>query len=308
MANFWIKHGWYKVVKGVDKKLTKADWRMGEGIRQDAVRFLVEKVLRKDPRDIIEKDFHSNRLRGLLHHYYNWSPYAALREAGYDFHPWELRCAPMRFYESKDNRKAAIRWLVDKLKKDPRDTTREDFESNRLGGLLTDYYRGSPYDAFKEAGYSFYPWELLQTPHGFYESKDNRIAAICWLVVELKKDARDITKEDFHSNRLGGLLYNYYNNSPYDALKEAGYELQPWEMLKTPNEFYKQKSNRIAAIRWLVDKLKKEPRGMTREDFFSNCLGGLLYNYYNTSPYAALREAGLVTSSDEIHMCKSGPK
>ncbi|HLD89280.1 MAG TPA: hypothetical protein VI894_03665 [Candidatus Nanoarchaeia archaeon] len=53
-----------------------------------------------------------------------------------------------------------------------------------------------------------------------------RIFAIRFLVDEvLKKDTNAITKADFHNNRLGGLITNYYSNSAYDALKGAGYEV-----------------------------------------------------------------------------------
>ena len=150
MDDFWIQNGWYKVMRDGSKKLTQAEWRQGMGIREEAVRFLVEKVLRKDPRDITGKNFESNRLGGLLP-FYNGSPYAALKEAGYDIHPWETSHAP-HVYEQKSIRMAAVRWLVEKLKKDPRDIIEEDFNSNRLGGLLTSYYTGSPYGALLEAG------------------------------------------------------------------------------------------------------------------------------------------------------------
>ncbi len=302
MTDFWIKQGWYKPMKDGGKKLTQADWRMAEGIRLDAVRFLVEKVLRKDSRDITVEDFNSNRLCGLLQSYYDYGPYAALKEAGYDFHPWEMLKTPNALYKEKSIRVAALHWLIEKLGKDPKDLAKEDFYSNRLGGLLTSYYTDSPYDALKEAGYNFHPWEMLNTPKHFYNSKDIRIAAIRWLVDKLKKDPRDITEKDFHSNRLSGLLSHYYNGSPYDALKEAGCDFHPWEMLKTPQGLYEQKKIRVAAVRWLVEKLKKDPRDITAEDFDSNRLCGLITNYYNHSPYEALHEAGLVTKADEAYM------
>ena len=222
MVDFWIQNGWYKKMKDSSIKLGRADWRGTSSIREEAVRFLVEKVLKKDPRDITQEDFYSNRLGGLLPNYYNGSPYAALKDAGYDFHPWEMCGTPKAFYESKDNRIAAVRWLVDKLKKDPRDITAEDFRSKRLGGLFTEYYHSSPHEALIEAGYEILPWEMVKTPMEVYGSKENRIAAVRWLVDKLKKHPRDITQEDFYSNRLGGLLTHYYSNSPYEAILEAG--------------------------------------------------------------------------------------
>jgi hypothetical protein len=117
MADFWIKHEWYKTMKDGNIKLTRADWRMGESIRQDAIKFLVEKVLTKDPLDITNEDFYSNRLSGLLTNYYNCSSYNALKDAGYDFHPWEMIQTPHKFYNCKKNRVAATPGLSTNLRK-----------------------------------------------------------------------------------------------------------------------------------------------------------------------------------------------
>jgi hypothetical protein len=211
---------------------------------------------------------------------------------------------PQKVYGSEKNRLAAITWLVEKLGKEPRDITQEDFYSNRLCGLLTDHYDGSPYDALKAAGYALVPWEMLRTPDQFYKPIENRIAAIKWLVCKVEKAPCDILLEDFRSNRLGGLLANYYGDIPYHALKEAGYPLEPWEMLRTPQGFYDSKDIRTAAMAWLVRKLGKEPRDIIQDDFYSNRLWGLL-NRYNGSPYDALLEAGLVTKKDEAYMRSS---
>ena len=144
------------------------------------------------------------------------------------------------------------------------------------------------------------------------ENPDAMAEAVMYLVdVALKKDPRDIRVEDFTSNHLGGLLRAYYNNSPYAAISDAYPELdiKQWEMSFTPLNFYKDPNNRIAAIKWLVEeKLKKDPRDITAEDFHSNRLGGLLNCYYKDSPYAAISEAypDLAIPSVEAYMRKPG--
>ncbi|MBI5332664.1 MAG: hypothetical protein HZB65_03760 [Candidatus Aenigmarchaeota archaeon] len=82
MEDFWIEMDWYKTQKNGTIKLTKAKWKDNELVKEDAVRFLIEKVLHKDPRDITTDDFYDNRLCGLLVNYYSGSPYQALIEAG----------------------------------------------------------------------------------------------------------------------------------------------------------------------------------------------------------------------------------
>ncbi len=86
MKDFWVQMGWYKEVydraTGTRvRRFTYAKWKDDEQTQHDAVRFLVEEVLQKDPRDVTERDFYENRLTGLLR-YYGDSPYEALREAG----------------------------------------------------------------------------------------------------------------------------------------------------------------------------------------------------------------------------------
>jgi hypothetical protein len=66
MADFWVQQGWYKTRGDGTVRLTRANWVDSFGARSEAVRFLVEKVLKKDPRDMTADDFDSNRLCGLL--------------------------------------------------------------------------------------------------------------------------------------------------------------------------------------------------------------------------------------------------
>jgi hypothetical protein len=129
-------------------------------------------------------------------------------------------------------------------------------------------------------------------------------AAVRFLALEvLLKDPRDLTKGDFHGNRLSGLLSDYYNNSPFAAVSEAfpEQEIKAWEMPITPNDFYTIPSNRTDATCWLVKKLGKDPRDLTGGDFHGNRFNGLL-SHYHSSPYEAALEAGLVTESDEAYM------
>jgi len=283
----------------------RSNWRDKKN-RIAAIKKLVE-ILGEDLRDISKEKLEENGLWGVLYYYKN-SPYKLLTELfpEENIKPWEMAMTPMGFYEDKNNRVAAIRWFVEKLGKDPRDITADDFNKNKLGGLFVKYYHSSPYDAVKEAfpEMGIKPWEMIKTSMGFYNSKENRVAATKWLVEKLKKDPRDLTYDDFKNNGLIGLLHHHYDNSPYEAVKEAFPEMgiKPWEMKITPQGFYQKKENRTAAVKWLAEKLKKDPRDITKEDFYSNRLGGLLVGYYSGSPYEAVKEAGLVSDAEERYM------
>ncbi len=158
MEDFWVEMGWYTEVYDRAlgrriRKLTQGKWKDDEQAQQDAVRFLVDKVLRKGPQGVTQEDFRGNRLGGLLTGYYHDSPYKALREACYEINPWEMATTPNNFYNDPENRKSATRWLASKLRGlgiYPRGIQQEDFFRNGLSGLL-DVHEGSPYKALYEA-------------------------------------------------------------------------------------------------------------------------------------------------------------
>ena len=293
MEDFWIEQGWFKTMRG-GIKLVRAKWDSDPAIMNGAVKFLVEEVLGKDPRDMTREDFISNRLSGLLSRYYNQSPYAALSEVYPEIKPWEMVVTPLNYFNEEENRIAAIKWLVEeRLKKDPRDISKDDFHNNRLSGLLAVHYKNSPYAAIIEVYPEVKPWEMADTPKNYFDDRSNRVVAIRWLVEgKLKKDPRDITNDDFDSNRLVGLFGEHYGKSTYAAISEAYPEIKPWEMIKTPQSYFDDRSNRVKAIKWLVEeRLKKDPREVTTRDFYENRLAGLFHNSYGGSPHAVISDA-----------------
>src|SRR3989338_1026795 len=122
-----------------------------------------------------------------------------------------------------------------------------------------------------------------------WKNKETRVAVIKKFVELSSESPREITKDDFNNNGLGGLI-DHYKCSPYLALVEAGYaysfdetkehartgfktdKIYPWEMSGAPLGFYKKSENRIAATKWLIWKLKKDPREITADDFKNNGL------------------------------------
>ena len=132
--------------------------------RVEAVKWLVKKT-GKEPSEISCKDFRSNDLTTIITEYYDDSPLKALNEAGYDLSPYEMRYKPYKFWTIKKNRIGAIKWLILKTGKKPRELTAKDFYLHHLAGLLFGQYDGSPYKAVKEAGYKISPQHMINKPH-----------------------------------------------------------------------------------------------------------------------------------------------
>ncbi len=174
--------------------------------RVSAVKWLIEVKSegQLDPKGISIEDFVSNGLRGLMDHYSS-SPYAAISEAYPELgiRPWEMGITPQNFFKRKPNRVKAVRWLVRKLEKDPRDMHHEDFTSNGLSSLIAKYHstHAAISEAYPELGIK--PWEMLETPRGFWLDAANRHAAVRWLVEARlggMKDVKDICYNDFNSS------------------------------------------------------------------------------------------------------------
>jgi hypothetical protein len=213
---------------------------------------------------------------------------------------------PRNKWKSEEVRRAAVKALVKALGKDAKEIIQDDFDENGLRGAMP-YYRSSPYEALRDAGFEMKPWEMRMAPNGFWGERGNRVEAVKWLVARLGKDAREIIKEDFEENGLGGLLvHQQYEGSPYAALKEAGFEMKPWEMVRVPIGFWDSRKNRVEAIRWMVAKTGKKAREIKSDDFDANGLAALVCGHYGGSPYAALRDAGFKMKPWEMASAPDG--
>ena len=186
-----------------------------------------------------------------------------------------MKLLPDGYWKIKENRIKAIKELIVRLQKSPKEITAKDFKENRLRGLLTSYY-SNVYEALTEAGFDISPWEMKHVPHGYWKERENRINAIKRLVENFKKPIEEISQKDFQKNRLGGILANYYKNSPYLALRDSGFEIEEWQMKYKPQYIWKNVEKRVKAIQWLVNKLNKNPEEVTARDFMTNRFGGLL--------------------------------
>ena len=153
MECFWVQQGWYRKVQG-GIRLKTGKWD-DPTVCAKAVRFLVDFVLAKDPREVTREDFNKNMLRGLLSGPFT-SVYGALRAAGYGLEPWEVAKAPNSLFKDRETRIRASRWLAEKVKTEsgraPRDITGHDFEAHGIKALLTHHYNDSPYEALLDAG------------------------------------------------------------------------------------------------------------------------------------------------------------
>jgi len=292
MNGFWKKMGWPVEQRG--------KWE-DEETRAAATRWLVDMVLKIDPRKLTAKMLHQSRLGGMVRTYYRSSPYLVLKAAGYEIMPWEMGITPQHYFDERENRIAAIKWLVEKLGKKeegreakrPQDIIGDDFADNGLEAMLSRHYRNTPYLALIDAGYKIEPWEMRNVQKGYFDKRKNRLKAIRWLAKKLKKEekieARDITKRHFIEARLSAMLAKHYGERPFLALLDAGLVTKEDEHYmrarsgKDPE--FEGEEKRIGEIDRRMKASRKRPQNMTYADLEKARLGYLLNAYYGHSPY-----------------------
>ena len=166
--------------------------------------------------------------------------------------------------------------------------------------MLQQCFNGSPYQAINETYPNKYKeWEFKQVPHNFW-TKEKIIEATKWLVEEKLKLSDEGLKEKlsrkiFTDNGLGGMLYNCFNDSPYQAINLVyPNKFKEWEFNSVPKNFW-TKEKGAEATRWLIEeKLKLSDvdlkEKLSSKLFEDNGLGSMLNTCFNSSPYQAINE------------------
>ena len=123
-------------------------------------------------------------------------------------------------------------------------------------------------------------------------------------IEDIKKKA---SKQVFIEHKLAGMLLVLFDNSPYDAIKNAyGDEIHIWELNCVGNNYWNLDTAREATkwlieekLQWTSEEVKKNIRVSTFED---NGLVGMLDRVFKYSPYKALENAytGQYTKEDLV--------
>ena len=121
-----------------------------------------------------------------------------------------------------------------------------------------------------------------------------------WLgqTLEIRKaeDWYRVTQSDFHSHGGGGLLANYYRDSPQLAVAEylPKYDWKTWLFRSVPQGFWRKPENRRTYMDWLGEQLgfadEEDWYQLRCEDFIRHRGQSLLASYYSGSPFRALRD------------------
>lgn len=220
--------------------------------------------------------------------------------------PWLAGRVPDGFWDVAENRLRYLEWLGERCgfrtTEDWYRVSKRHFYAHRGGGLLANYFRDSPFAAVQEyrPDYPWKAWLFRSVPQCFWQDVENRRAYMNWLgkLLGFRKasDWYAITKKDFYAHGGGGLLGNYYGDSPLAAMREykPRYPWKAWLFKSVPQGFWKRSRNRSLYMEWLGRQLCcRRPEDwyrIQRKHFLRHGGGGLLVMYYADSPLKALQE------------------
>ena len=301
-----------KMFRPWELKLNKKNLWSNDQICKQALKWLIEEKLKWSLEDIKEflnsKTFIDNGLKGLLSKY-KGSVYEILNKFyTIDINPWELKASrvPNNYWDSPSNRIMAIKDLIEnKLAWNDYDIkaniSKEIFANYNLQGLIVNYYNGNVFNALNEVyPKEFNEWELKKCTvrNNFWNEFSNREKAFKYLVSKNKDNIclnKFLTKDIFKLYNLTGLL-NFYNGSISNLILELDKNKnKEWESKSVPNNFWNNKSNRIEAMDWLINKklnwdLNDIKANLTQETFKEYGLVNMLKIAYNGSPFNAISE------------------
>lgn len=264
-------------------------------------KYLIENILGWDSDEQIKESlrsnvFKKNKLGGLLSNF-DGSPYAVINNAYPGrFQPWELKVIPIDFND-KEIAIQATKWLIeDQLKlslpDDLKILKREHFYDYQVSFILSHY--NSLYDCISNV----YPelnikkYHFGKVPNG-ESDKENAVESIKdYLDNVLKITSADevynLGLSDFKDKRVSPAIRFFEDRYKTALIEVYGDELNPWLFTGgTPVGYFKDKSNRIKALKWLIyEKLQLDTNTiyqLTGDDFKKNKLERMFADYYRNN-------------------------
>ena len=214
------------ILEGSVEKFPRGFWKRPEA-KQDAAiltRYLIENILmwsdeelKENLRFIVLKKY---KLSGMVEKVFNYSIFNLVDNAyPGKFKPWELSKVENNYWNEETCREA-LKWLFEeKLKWGLEDIkenlTGEVFIENKLNGMFSKIFNGSPYEVVNFIyPNKIKPWELKQVPNNYWNDNTTK-EAINWLLNE-KVDCNNrkkISRKVFVENRLDGMIQKMFSGS-----------------------------------------------------------------------------------------------
>ncbi|MBL3887882.1 DUF4046 domain-containing protein [Bacillus cereus] len=306
-----IEDIYQEILDGKKSRFPANTWKEDKDneLARRVTRYLIEIILKWEEEDIKQKWntplIVKYRLRGLLKHRYNNSPYKMIDDVYPNrFKEWEFGMTPLNFW-NKEKALEILRWIIEQQEQ----LSDEDLlkiynkkwiEKNKLAAPLMMYWNGSPYAMINDLYPNrFKEWELTMTPNKFW-TKEKALEVLKWTIEEKESLSIEELLESYNirwlnENNLASACQIFWNNSPYAMINDLyPNKFKEWEFKVTPARFW-TKQRGLEALRWTIEEKEK----LTVEQLLSvysqkwlikQKLWTPLKNYWNGSPYAMIND------------------
>lgn len=306
-----IEEIYQEILDGKRSRFPANTWKedTDNELARRVIKYLIETILKWDEEEIRKKWntplLVKYRLRGLLNHSYDNSPYKAIDHLYPGrFKEWEFGMAPLNFW-TKEKALKALKWTIEEKEQLSRETLlklygKKWLEQNKLASPLNIFWKGSPYSMLSD----LYPgrfkeWEFAMTPNNFW-TKERALEALRWTIEE-KENLSSQQIIDFYNikwliaNKLASACKLIWNDSPYRMINDLyPGRFKEWEFAITPNNFW-TKEKALEALKWTIEEKER----LTENELLSvysqkwlikHKLWTPLKRYWNGSPYSMLND------------------
>ncbi|WP_242290050.1 DUF4046 domain-containing protein [Bacillus cereus group sp. BfR-BA-01319] len=249
-----IEEIYQEILDGKRSRFPSNTWRWDENneMAKRVTRYLLTEILNWNEEEI-KQNWNVSliakyRLRGVLQHRYENSPYAMINDLyPNQFKEWEFKMTPLNFW-TKNKALQLLKWTIEEKekllpKKILRIYGQKWLKEQKLSTPLRVFWDGSPYAMINDLYPNvFKEWQFTKSPNKFW-TKEKALDALRWTIEEREKltDEQLLQKYTIRwikSHRLWTPLMKYWNGSPYAMIND----LYPNKYLKNSFRGYVNKS------------------------------------------------------------------
>ncbi|MCZ6944551.1 DUF4046 domain-containing protein [Bacillus mycoides] len=298
-----------EILDGEKNRFPANTWKndVDKEMARRITKYLIEIILKWDEEEI-KQNWNTPliinyRLRGLLNHQYENSPYKMIDDLYPNrFKEWDFGMTSLNFW-NKEKALEVLKWIIEEKEKLSEEELLEFYnkkwlEKNKLGSPLVMYWNGSPYAMINDLYPNrFKEWDFSMTPNKFW-TKEKALEALAWTIEKKERLTREKLLECYgiswlKANKLVSACQLIWRNSPYKMINDLYPGIfKEWELKVTPAGYWKENSA-LEALRWIIEEKEK----LTEEQLLSVYSQRWLINkklwtplkrFWNGSPYEML--------------------
>ncbi|MDO8156016.1 DUF4046 domain-containing protein [Bacillus toyonensis] len=311
MNTITIEDIYQEILDGKRNRFPRNTWNLDENneMAKRVTRYLVTNILNWNEEEIKQNWNNSlitkYRLRGVLKHKYDNSPYAMINDLyPNQFKEWEFRMTPLNFW-TKEKALQLLKWIIEEEEKlSPQKLLQiygqKWLNERRLSAPLRVLWDGSPYAMINDLYPNrFKEWEFTKAPNKFW-TKEKALQALKWTIEEKEKLNPDQLKNIYENkwliqSGLRGACQLYWNDSPYAMINDLyPNQFKEWEFKVTPSGFW-TREKALDALRWTIEEKEKLTDNQLLHQYTmkwlkKHRLWTPVARYWNGSPYAMIND------------------